>query len=136
MFRIILVSIFLLFVPFSFLVNAEQEVDLSKEYLKQGISLIKNGQLEGAIEEFKKAIEINPFFAAAYYNLGLCCLRLERFEEAIESLSRYIESHPDSAFAHYNLGCAYSKIGNELKALEEYNKAVELNPKLSEREHQ
>lgn len=132
MLKIIIISIFLFFIPFSSLIKGEG-LELSKEHLKQGVFFIKDNQLEKAIDEFKKAIELNPAESAAYYNLGLCYLRLKCFKEAIEPLEKYIESHSDSAFAHYNLGCAYSKTGQETEALEEYNRALQLNPDLANR---
>ncbi|MEA3328476.1 MAG: tetratricopeptide repeat protein [Candidatus Omnitrophota bacterium] len=133
MIKTLIITVFLLVTSFCCLISAGEDPKVSKEHLIQGVSLLKNGHLEEAIEEFKKAIELNGQSSAAYYNLGLCYLRLENFKKAVEPFKKYIESHPDSAFAHYNLGCAYSKIGNKIKAQEEYNKALELNPDLANR---
>ena len=112
---------------------AEKDVELSKHHLKKGVSFIKNEELEKAIDEFKKAIELNPTNSAPYYNLGLCCLRLGRFREAINPLETYVKFHPNRAFAYYNLGYVYAKIGEEDKSLAAYNKALQLNPDLANR---
>ena len=48
--------------------------DLQKNWLPSinelGIAYRKNGDLENAAKQFKKAIEIDDNFAAAHYNLG------------------------------------------------------------------
>ena len=110
---------------------AEKSVELSKKHLKKGVSFIKNKELEKAIDEFKKAIELNPSDGASYYNLGICYLRLGRFQEAVKPLETYVTFHPDKAFAYYNLGYVYTKIGEKDKSLIAYNKALQLNPDLA-----
>ena len=110
---------------------AEKSVELSKRHLKKGISFIKSKEQEKAIDEFKKAIELNPSDNASYYNLGICYLRLGRFQEAVKPLETYVRFHPDKAFAYYNLGYVYTKIGEKDKSLAAYNKALQLNPDLA-----
>ena len=110
---------------------AEKNVELSKIHLKKGVSFIKSKELEKAIDEFKKAIELNPSDGVSYYNLGICYLRLERFQEAVKPLETYVTFHPDKAFAYYNLGYVYTKIGEKDKSLVAYNKALQLNPDLA-----
>jgi tetratricopeptide (TPR) repeat protein len=46
---------------------------------------LKNaGEVERSIEEYRKAIEINPRMTRAHYNLGNTYFRLDRFDEAFE----------------------------------------------------
>ena len=109
---------------------AEKNLELSKMHLNKGVSFIKSKELKKAIDEFKKAIELNPSDGASYYNLGICYIRLGRFQEAVKPLELYVTFHPDKAFAYYNLGYVYTKIGDKDKSLAAYNNALQLNPDL------
>ena len=39
-------------------------------YLGLGVALQKTGEVDAAIENYHKAIELDPQYALAYYNLG------------------------------------------------------------------
>lgn len=53
-----------------FLSNTDLE-DISAAFYNRGTMIGKLGDYVRAIEDFNKAIEINPYFAEAYYNCGL-----------------------------------------------------------------
>ena len=42
-----------------------------KQYLDEGIDHRKAGRYEEAVESYRKAIEIDPKDASAYYNMGI-----------------------------------------------------------------
>lgn len=53
-----------------------QNQELAKKYFKSGVEKSKNGEVDLAIEEYTKAIELKPDFAEAYYYRGGSWLRL------------------------------------------------------------
>ena len=53
---------------------------------------------------YLKAIEINPNYANAHYNLGNLFFDLRRLKDAEFSYRKAIQLNPKFTAAHYNLG--------------------------------
>jgi tetratricopeptide (TPR) repeat protein len=53
------------------------------------------GRFEEAIENYRKAIQINPNFAVALNNLGAALATEGRFDEAIENFRKAIQVNPN-----------------------------------------
>ncbi len=56
-------------------------------YYNQGLVHSKNGELDKAIENYTKAIELKPNYVDAYYNRGGAWLRLGEREKAKSDLT-------------------------------------------------
>jgi len=52
------------------------------------------GDYEKAIEYFKRAIKLNPNYAAAFSNTGIAFYRLGCLQKAIEYFDKAIEADP------------------------------------------
>ncbi|HEV2912988.1 MAG TPA: tetratricopeptide repeat protein [Pyrinomonadaceae bacterium] len=66
--------------------------------------------LPESIEEFKKAIALDPHFPRAHYYLGLTYLLkdgVSRIKEAAEEFKIELKSNPEEFFANYYLGIVY-----------------------------
>lgn len=93
-------------------------------------------KLHIAIDLFKKAIEIDPMYAAAYAGLGETYATLyqnydrspELVDEAIESSLKAIMYDDSLAEAHAALSLSYFHKGHLDPALDEGEKAIELDP--------
>ena len=96
-----------------------------------GHALKARNQLEEAIGECKKAMELNPKLALAHIALGNALWSKTQLEEAIGEFKKAIELDPKFDWAHVCLGHAlWSK--NQLdEAIGEYRKAIEVDPKLA-----
>ena len=46
-------------------------------------------------DEYKKEIEINPYYDNAYYNLGLLYWQEKRYDEAISNWKKTLEINPN-----------------------------------------
>ncbi len=96
---------------------------------KLGRGYLTEGQLDKAVAEFRKAIELKPDFAEAHNNLGLTYLRKERYPESLTSFRRALEIQPNLPQAQTNLGDMYAKgkgvAQDEAEALRWYRSAAQ-----------
>jgi tetratricopeptide (TPR) repeat protein len=88
------------------------------------------GDLDRAIEECKKAIDIDSEYGNPYNDIGSYLIQQGNYDEAITWLEialkakRYESPH----YAHLNLGRAYELKGLWFEALDEYKKAMKAVP--------
>jgi len=75
----------------------------ARKYMVRGMAAIEmaknNEGLEAAAAEFGKAINIDPYLAAAWYNLGSVQSKLGHLSEAIKCYRRYLSLAPEAADA-------------------------------------
>lgn len=96
------------------------------------------GQLEVAIEHFRKAIEIDPKQHVVWANLADTYMRLadqkagaEREQvltQCLEAYQKVLELKPDDAASHNNYALALAKAGRMDEARAELERAAQLNP--------
>ena len=103
-----------------------------RPYICMGDAYVKKGQIDAAIDIYKKAISFNPNnflvhnnLAAAYGENGQIDLAIAAFEKALGIKS-------DAPHTRYNLGLAYEKKGLFRQAADEYIITLKLNPKDNE----
>ena len=82
--------------------------------------------LLGAIELFQQAINADPTFAIAYYNLGVTQRLRGYFEAAIAAYRQAIALEPNYAEAYQNLGVALFKLGKLPEALNCFSRATQI----------
>ncbi len=88
------------------------------------------GRHDDAIEECKKAIEVDATFGNPYNDIGAYLIEMDQPREAIEWLekatlaTRYEAPH----YPWMNLGRAYERIGPWEEAIRCYRKALEIAP--------
>jgi tetratricopeptide (TPR) repeat protein len=99
-----------------------------KAYVQLGVFYVQEGRLDEAIQQYKKALSINPRYDEAHNNLGFVYINKGMFDEAIEELETTLTINPNLMEAHINLGLVYSKKGMPSEAIEEYKKALKINP--------
>jgi tetratricopeptide (TPR) repeat protein len=97
-----------------------------------GAELNEIGQLDLAIREYTKALEIKPDFADANINLGSALMRRGQFEEAVQCLSKALQDKPYSAAANNNMGVASSQTGDLNGAIGYFKKALRIKPHYAE----
>lgn len=88
--------------------------------------------VEGAIENFKKALQINPDYAEAHNSLGIVLQSQGCFDEAIASYRKALQIRPDLVEAHNNLGTALKHQGRLDEAIASFGKALKIDPRFAE----
>jgi tetratricopeptide (TPR) repeat protein len=79
---------------------------------RQGLELKKKGDLEGAAERFRKATEVAPRWAVAWYHLGLMLKHLRRWQECLDCNRRATELDPSDKAAWWNMGIAATAVAD------------------------
>ena len=104
----------------------------AQNWLLLGNILQDFGKPNEAIFMYKQALESDPKFYKAYYNLGNLYLQDDKTNMAIEEFKKAIKYKPDYAYAHYNLACAYIKQEKYSKAKFELYNAIDLKNTVAE----
>jgi protein O-mannosyl-transferase len=97
-------------------------------YENRGSAKINEHDNYGAIQDFNKAIELNPKYAKAFYNRGLAKNELHEQEGALQDYSKAIEVNPQYADAYNNRGHLKFELGDNKGSINDYDKAIEINP--------
>ena len=93
-----------------------------------GAAAAQLGNLEQAINAFRKVIALEPNAAEAYNNLGNALNENKMADEAIEALNIALKIRPDYFEAYYNMGNALHDLGRDEEAISYYEQAIRINP--------
>ncbi|MHB1238086.1 MAG: O-linked N-acetylglucosamine transferase, SPINDLY family protein, partial [Gallionella sp.] len=104
----------------------------ARAHLNLGNVLLLKGDLEGALQAFRTAIQHKPDHAGAYYNIGNALLGNGQFDEAAANYRSALEIQPDYAEVHCSLGVALKELGQPDDAIASFQRALKLNPDLVE----
>lgn len=89
--------------------------------------LTPTGQLEEAIQEMKRALDLEPTSLVMNTFLGATLYFAGRYDDAIEQCRKTIEMDSNFAVAHWHLGLAYEQKGMFDDAIAELQKAITLS---------
>jgi len=104
-------------------------------YVFKGVQYDDQGKYEQAINEFTKAIEINPGYADVYNKRGISYYNREKYDLAIRDYNKAIEINPKYAEAFNNRGIVYYQQEKYDLATSNYTKAIEIDPKYAKAYH-
>jgi protein O-mannosyl-transferase len=99
---------------------------MAHDYL--GLQYLRQGQLDGAIVQFKKAVEIKPGFVDGLDNLGIALMQKGRVDEAITQFQNVLKIKPGYPDACNSLGIALLRKGRVDEAITSYEAALRTNP--------
>jgi tetratricopeptide (TPR) repeat protein len=93
-----------------------------------GILYKQTGQLDKAIDAYRRAIALQAVYPIAYYNLALAYRANGQFKEAEEAYLKALDQNDHFTDARYNLGILYELyLGQPAKALTQYQAYLQLN---------
>ncbi len=104
-------------------------------FFAMGFRAKNENKLNEAIDNYTKAIELNPAFAGAYNNRGAIYADQKKYDSAINDYNKAINLNPAFAGAYNNRGAIYADQKKYDLATADYNKAIDLNPDYAEAYH-
>lgn len=120
----VIIFILVLSAVFYFMSSPKNKV---KTYANRGLDFYKEGKFEEAIEQFNKAIEINPEISGLYRGLGGAYLELGDYGKAIENFEKALSMNPNNPNTYNGLGEVYYQIGDYDKAIEYFKEAINID---------
>ena len=121
-------------------------------WFNRGVSYARMGWFPQAIEDYDKAIRLNPQLglegvavpddrvsvsvrvplpaAESPFEQGVRLFKVGEYEEAIDAFTRSIILDPERADAYFNRGILHAKLGRLMEGMEDYDEAVRLNMRL------
>jgi tetratricopeptide (TPR) repeat protein len=93
-----------------------------------GYALYSRGNIDEAIAEYRKALELSPRLFDARFNLGIAYHSKGLIDLAIEQYLITLRYYPGSSSTHNALGMAYGRMGFLDKAIEHFQAASDLDP--------
>ena len=98
----------------------------ARDYCNRGVARQKKGDLDGALADYDRAIEINPHDAAVYNNRGLVKIAKGDLNGALADYDRALQISPRNFEIRDNRGVVRQKKGDLDGALADYDIAIKL----------
>jgi tetratricopeptide (TPR) repeat protein/peroxiredoxin len=93
-----------------------------------GILSAREGNVDVAVRQFQRALQIDPEHSIALQNLGSAYREKKDWPAAKQALERSLELNPDDAEANYSLGMVYAQQNDALNAYVYLQKALAARP--------
>src|SRR5437667_11897019 len=74
------------------------------------------GELESAVEKYRRCVELDPQFFDGWHGLGMALMKLGRFPEAIEAGKKAVELLPNDQIGWTSSSLFYNRTGNSREA--------------------
>jgi Flp pilus assembly protein TadD len=101
--------------------------DSAGALVNRGIAKAMTGNIDEAIADFDRAIDISPLDDNAYCCRGSALGHIDR-DRAFADFTKAIDLNPYSANAYYNRGVVHDGLGDFDAAITDCSKAIELEP--------
>ncbi|PYY20346.1 MAG: hypothetical protein DMG62_23715 [Acidobacteria bacterium] len=88
----------------------------------------KKKRYRRAIEDYDRALDLDPASVSAYNGRGIACWSLKEYQRAIQDFERALDLDPTFAGAYNNRGLAYRGLKEYQRAIEDYDRAITLDP--------
>jgi tetratricopeptide (TPR) repeat protein len=99
-----------------------------RKHLRTGHSLYRKKIYRKALQEFDKAIELDPNNYEAYFWRGRVYIKVKRLKEATVDFQMVIKLKPDYAEAYDNLGWLHLQLEEYDESINYLSKSLELKP--------
>jgi Flp pilus assembly protein TadD len=105
----------------------EAKIQRDKHY-GEGLARFEKGDLDGAIEEFREVVRLQPSDADGHEALAKALNENGNADEALEHYTLAIEANPSSAELNFQVGLILFVKGNLKQAVSAFRKATSLQP--------
>ena len=103
-------------------------METAQEIFEKGVDLQQRGLFDHAIEEYDRALRLDPDNINIMLNLGAACLQKGLSDRSVKLLKKVIEKEPENSMALYNIGKAHVYREEYDTALVHFNRAATLLP--------
>jgi tetratricopeptide (TPR) repeat protein len=100
------------------------------ELANKGVDEFKNNLYDSAERDLKLAIQTDPTYEIAHYNLGKVFQKQRKWDKAIEAFEAAAQRAPNNSNYQYDLGEAYLEAKRLDAAEQALKRAGEIDPKL------
>ncbi len=100
--------------------------------LNVGTELQAAGQLDEAVEQYRRVLALTPDDALAHSNLGTALAAQGRLDEAVGHYERALALTPGDADTHSNLGNALLSLGRTAEGVASLRRAIDIDPASAE----
>ncbi len=108
--------------------SAVETLNNQLAYNNRGLFLQQQGKAQEALNDFNKAIELDPAFATAYTNRGFTNQGLGNLAAAEADFTKALSLEPGNPLFTSLRGTCRLSQGNVRGAIEDYTQALQLNP--------
>jgi tetratricopeptide (TPR) repeat protein len=105
-------------------------------YYYRGVAFEKTGDLDSAMEDYQKSVELKPDFILPTANIGKIYAKKKDFEKAIEFYKKAVELGDQDATNYYNYGICLMNLGKKEQAKEVLEKLISLDENCSDAYYQ
>jgi tetratricopeptide (TPR) repeat protein len=129
------VLILILLISFGTFVLLGQTSQVAQDYLIRSQSYFQKGEIELALKEIDKALELNPNYVDAFFLRAIINNKRKDMEGVLADYNKIIELAPTTSrieVVYTNRSSIYLHKGEIDKALHDLDKAVSINPKVAE----
>lgn len=95
-----------------------------QDYYVRAVAKALEKDYQGAIEDYTKAIELNPQFVEAYIKRGATLFKMGDARGGLKDCSEALRLNPDSSEAYYYQGRARYRLGYTQAAIDAYTAAI------------
>lgn len=107
--------------------NSNERPPLDEVLLREGEYYFGEGNYQGALVLFDRALRANPNSGAAWSGKGNCFAVLEKFDEALECYNKALSINPSEAGYYYNKARLLADNGSRQEAIEIYQHSIKLD---------
>ena len=102
--------------------------NVTKKAFNDGNRSYKRGDLDGAIESYRKVLDFDDSFYQAHYQIGVIKAKMGDRDRAIEHYESSLSINPDFYKGWFALGLSKKSNGDNMGAISAFNSAVEVYP--------
>jgi len=100
-------------------------------WFMMGTQNLTHGDLNKAVEYFKRTLALKPDYDLAVYNLAQAYRRLGNDDAALAGFERYLAMDPKDPFVQYQMGEIWLDRGDVPRAEQLFRKALEMDPQVA-----
>lgn len=110
------------------LTSTEKSIARAEKFFNKGNSYQQQGELNRAMDSYKRALSLNPDYEQAHLNLATVCLQLGKFKEAEQELVYLWALKPKDSKILFNFGLLLYQTGDHASAETKLKRLLEFDP--------